>query len=97
MVRTKNITDKGHTILIYLNLRPYGVIFSLLFFLVICYSAPANSSEKPDDRQYRVVTDPQNDLVEVGLDEQLGSKVALEVFFSDESGKQVRLGDLITV
>lgn len=34
--------------------------------------------------------------MEVGLDEKLGSKAALDVFFSDESGKKVRLGDLIT-
>lgn len=78
------------------NIRPHGIIFTLLFFLVICYSAPSNSSEKPDDRQYPAASASQNDPVEVGLDEKLGSKAALDVFFSDESGKKVRLGDLIT-
>ncbi|HIJ89207.1 MAG TPA: SCO family protein [Desulfuromonadales bacterium] len=32
----------------------------------------------------------------VGVNEQLGSKIPLEISFTDETGKTVRLGDLIT-
>ena len=37
-----------------------------------------------------------NDLIEIGVDEQLGKNIPLNVTFNDENGNQVILKDLIT-
>lgn len=36
------------------------------------------------------------DQIEIGVDEQLGKNIPLDVTFNDENGKQVTLGELIT-
>ena len=36
------------------------------------------------------------DQIEIGVDEQLGSKIPLDITFNDEDGNQVTLGELIT-
>jgi protein SCO1/2 len=35
-----------------------------------------------------------SDKIEAGIDEQLGKKIPLDVHFTDESGRQINLGDL---
>ena len=37
-----------------------------------------------------------NDKIQIGIDEQLGKYIPLNVFFNDEDGNQVKLRDLIT-
>jgi protein SCO1/2 len=37
-----------------------------------------------------------NDQIEIGIDEQLGKNIPLDIKFNDENGNQVTLGELIT-
>jgi len=55
-------------------------------------AAPA----KPSAQAPHVHPPPAASLAGVGLDEQLGARIPLELTFRDENGQPVRLGDLIT-
>lgn len=57
--------------------------------------AVAHSEEAPQKQQAGDPF-PQSEGPEVGVDERLGAKIPLDATFRDETGKTVRLGDLIT-
>ena len=71
------------------------LLLGTLLFLSFCMTSTATAEDKPDTHQHQT-TPPKQAPEEIGLDEQLGSKIPLEALFRDESGKAVRLNELIT-
>ena len=76
----------------WLSTAAFAVITFLFIFTTFAIAAP----EKPEEHQHHTAQAPAPNNGQVGLDERLGSKVPLDAIFKDESGKSVRLGDLIT-
>ncbi|MEI6206664.1 MAG: SCO family protein [Desulfuromonadales bacterium] len=68
----------------------------MLFFQISGVLPAAGSPEKPAEHQHHPANAQQQNKDEIGLDEHLGAKVPLDAVFNDESGRPVRLGDLIT-
>src|SRR5512145_450763 len=56
----------------------------------------AASPQKPSTQIEHVHPAPPADSREVGLDEQLGARLPLDLTFRDEDGKPVRMRDLVT-
>jgi protein SCO1 len=75
---------------------PSAAVFAAIIFLFIFTTFANAAPEKPAEHQHHSAPAPAQESGEVGLDERLGSKVPLDAIFKDESGKSVRLGDLIT-
>lgn len=80
------------------GIRPLSRCLTLLvsLFLFFAASSVVCSAEKQDAHQHHATPAPQQPSGEVGLDERLGAKIDSDAVFRDESGKQVRLGDLIS-
>ncbi len=72
---------------------PAAVLFTLL--LQPCYLC-ANSQEHSAEHIH-VHARSQQAVSEIGVNERLGAKIPLDCIFRDETGKTVRLGELITV
>jgi protein SCO1/2 len=75
---------------------PSAAVFAAIIFFFIFTTFATAAPEKPAEHQHHSAPAPAQESGEVGLDERLGSKVPLDAIFKDESGKSVRLGDLIT-
>lgn len=80
------------------EIRPLPRLLMLVttFFLLSAVTPAVCSTQKPDAHQHHAAPAPQQPSGEVGLDERLGAKIDRDAVFRDESGKLVRLGDLIT-
>jgi len=57
---------------------------------------PAYVQSEEQLHQHQALQQEQGQAASVGLDERLGSKIPLDLVFRDESGKAVRLGELVT-
>lgn len=66
------------------------VVLLLLFVYADAWSAEKKMESKP------VAGEASADKAPVGIVEQLGSKIPLDITFRDEGGKPVRLADLVT-
>ena len=75
---------------------PSATAFIPIIFLFIFTTFAIAAPEKPEEHQHHAAPAQVQGSGDVGLDERLGSKVPLDAIFKDESGKSVRLGDLIT-
>ncbi len=73
--------------------------FRQLFFvplLLLPCLAFAHAVEESQLHQHGIDTAQQLQNPGIGLDERLGGKIPLDISFRDETGRRVRLGDLLT-
>ena len=78
------------------SLRCLCQFLILLFPALILHPAYVHSEEQRQLHQHQAPLQEQGQAASVGLDERLGSKIPLDLVFRDESGKAVRLGELVT-
>jgi len=70
-------------------------LISLLLAMIL-HPAYGHSEEQLQLHQHQALQQEQGQTASVGLDEHLGNKIPLDLVFRDESGKGVRLGELVT-
>ncbi len=70
--------------------------FKIALLLSLLPAAAYAASEQSSKHQHAPVPPPAVDAAQLGLTEHLGKKIPLGLVFRDETGKTVRLGDLIT-
>jgi len=77
--------------------RPVRHLLALLFIAMVMHpcSASAHSEEQVKGHKHPGAQQ-QEEATSIGVDEHLGAKVPLGLAFRDETGKQVRLADLVT-
>ncbi|WP_246166978.1 SCO family protein [Oryzomonas japonica] len=68
----------------------------LLAVLMLCPCRAGAHSEEASQKHQAGDPFPKEEGPAVGIDERLGAKIPLDATFRDETGKTVRLGDLIT-
>ncbi|WP_246152972.1 SCO family protein [Oryzomonas rubra] len=68
----------------------------LLAVLMLCPCRVGAHSEEASQKHQAGDPFPKEEGPAVGIDERLGAKIPLDATFRDETGKTVRLGDLIT-
>ena len=78
------------------SLRCLCQFLILLLPALILHPAYVYSEEQRQLHQHQAPLQEQGQAASVGLDERLGSKIPLDLVFRDESGKAVRLGELVT-
>jgi protein SCO1/2 len=64
--------------------------------VLLPYCAAAHTEEQLREHQHAEAPQGENGGVAAGVDERLGARIPLDIAFRDETGKTVRLGDLIT-
>ena len=67
-----------------------------LFLMLLPVIAAAHPEAPPAGSSGGAVRQSQQEATQVGVDERLGAKLPLGLSFRDETGRQVRLGQLIT-
>jgi len=70
--------------------------FKIALLLFLVPTAAYAASEQPPKHHHTTPPPPTVDAARLGLTEQLGKKLPLDLVFRDENGKPVRLGELIT-
>lgn len=70
-------------------------LFLFLLLALILHPAIIQCEEQLKEHHHPLPL-PQGQSAAVGLDEQLGARIPLDLVFSDESGKAVRLSELVT-
>ena len=79
--------------------HPLGSIFLLLLLVLpaLCPRlAVAHVEEKPAEHRHGVLLSEKPPEPAIGVDERPGARIPLDITFRDESGRQVRLGELIS-
>ena len=66
-----------------------------LALVLLPFRAASHDADMPREHHHEMQSEPQGSGV--GVDEHLGGKIPLDLTFRDESGRPVRLGDLVTV
>ena len=66
-----------------------------LALVLLPFRAASHDADMPREHHHEMQSEPQGSGV--GVDEYLGGKIPLDLTFRDESGRPVRLGDLVTV
>ena len=66
-----------------------------LALVLLPFRAASHDADVPREHHHEMQSEPQGSGV--GVDEYLGGKIPLDLTFRDESGRPVRLGDLVTV
>jgi len=75
----------------------HHLLIALLLALTLpTHPATAHSEEQQQNHQHQAPPQQQDQTASVGLDERLGAKIPLDLVFRDESGKAVRLTELVT-
>ena len=69
---------------------PFLAVLLLNAWQATAHNEQTSESRRHDDRALR-----QGENVTVGVDEHLGSKIPLGLSFRDETGRQIRLADLV--
>jgi protein SCO1 len=77
------------------NRSAAGLACGAGFLLLLAAIAPGDGNALPAGGGGRTATQGQQPT-QVGVDEQLGARIPLGLRFRDETGRTVRLGDLIT-
>lgn len=75
--------------------RPLRLLLTALFVSILLQPGPVPSGG--DALAHEHPMSRQGDGAKIGMEEHLGEKIPLDAIFRDETGKPVRLGDLITV
>ena len=72
------------------------VVTSVMLLLTMLPETAGAATEQLPKHQHATVPPPAVEAAQPGLTERLGEKIPLDLLFRDETGKPVRLGDLIT-
>jgi protein SCO1/2 len=78
------------------NWRVRTLLFWASLHLVLPALVAAAHSAEPAKLPGGTAPQGQEDVTQVGVDERLGAKIPLGLSFRDETGRRVRLGELIT-